>query len=295
MKKIAINANQTTNRSAFSMMELVFVIVIIGIMAGVSIWYLPRTELKQAGETMINNLKYTKTLAQLDDRQFLMRDEQFFNTVAGNLTQAQKEVAMQNQVKDWKKGMWQFQFHETTDLTGKKPDSTRSAQTYTIYSELASTSEAKPFDGRPMNGDIIAQDPMTKQCISGYSGTNLRNCTDNYGYAKEARFYDTYQTQVDNIDSNDCRTWKKGNTFAIYFDSNGKPYCKVDNESDIKALSAPITIRLKRKNETAYICITKGGIIEGGVLVGTDGKPQKDKEGRMRGISVGNNGKCQDI
>lgn len=291
MKKIAINtnpnANQTTNRSAFSVMELVFVIVIIGIMAGVSIWYLPRTELKQAGETMINNLKYTKTLAQLDDRQFLMRDEQFFNTVAGNLTQAQKEVAMQNQVKDWKKGMWQFQFHTTRAGTNAQ-------NSYTIYAEQA-TPTGTNFDGQPSNLDLIAKDPMTKQCISGYSGTNLRNCTDNYGYAKEARFYDTYQTQVDNIESNDCRTWKKGNTFAIYFDSNGKPYCKVGNEGDIKALSAPITIRLKRKNETAYICITKGGIIEGGVLVGKDGQPQKDKEGRMRGIPVDNDGKCQDI
>lgn len=298
MKKIAINtnpnANQTTNRSAFSVMELVFVIVIIGIMAGVSIWYLPRTELKQAGETMINNLKYTKTLAQLDDRQFLMRDDKYLDEVR-KLSDGEKKTVMKGQMQNIQRGLWQFQFHETTDLTGKKPDSTRSAQTYTIYSELASTSEAKPFDGRPMNGDIIAQDPMTKQCISGYSGTNLRNCTDNYGYAKEARFYDTYQTQVDNIDSNDCRTWNKGNTFAIYFDSNGKPYCKVSNEGNIVALSAPITIRLKRKNEVAYICITKGGIIEGGVLVGKDGQPQKDKEGRMRGIPVGNNGKCQDI
>lgn len=283
--------NQSINRRAFSMMELVFVIVIIGIMAGVSIWYLPRTELKQAGETMINNLKYTKTLAQLDDRQFLMRDDKYLDEVR-KLSDGEKNTVMKGQMQNIQRGLWQFQFHETTDLTGKKP-STSSAQTYTIYSELASTSEAKPFDGKPMNGDIIAQDPMTKQCISGYSGTNLRNC-NNYGYAKEARFYDTYQTQVDNIDSNNC-SWTKGNTFAIYFDSNGKPYCKVGNEGDIKALSAPITIRLKRKNETAYICITKGGIIEGGVLVGKDGQPQKDKEGRMRGIPVGNDGKCQDI
>lgn len=291
MKKMAMN--QSINRSAFSVMELVFVIVIIGIMAGVSIWYLPRTELKQAGETMINNLKYTKTLAQLDDRQFLMRDDKYLDEVR-KLSDGEKKTVMKGQMQNIQRGLWQFQFHETTDLTGKKPNSTSSAQTYTIYSELASTSEAKPFDGIPMNGDIIAQDPMTKQCISGYSGTNLRNCTDSYGYAKEARFYDTYQTQVDNIDSKNC-SWTKGNTFAIYFDSNGKPYCKVCNEGNIVALSAPITIKLKRKNETAYICITKGGIIEGGVLFGKDGKPQKDKEGRMRGIPVDNNGKCQDI
>ncbi len=291
MKKIAINtnpnANQTTNRSAFSMMELIFVIVIIGIMAGVSIWYLPRTELKQAGETMINNLKYTKTLAQLDDRQFLMRDEQFFNTVAGNLTQAQKEVAMQNQVKDWKKGMWQFQFHTTRAGTNAQ-------NSYTIYAEQA-TPTSTNFDGQPSNLDLIAKDPMTKECISGYSDTNLRGCNERY--AREARFYDTFQTELDSIKSDDCAGWNKNSTFAIFFDAKGMPYCRLGNTNNKQptALKKPITIKLKRKNETAYICITKGGIIEGGVIVGKDGKPQKDKEGRMRGIPVGNDGKCQDI
>ena len=286
--------NLITNRKAFSMIELIFVIVIIGIMAGVSIWYLPRTELKQAGETMINNLKYTKTLAQLDERQFLIRDDKYLDEVR-TLSEAEKVAVMKGQMKNQQMGMWQFQFHETTDLTGQSPDSTRSAQTYTIYSELAGTSESKPFDGKPMNGDIIAQDPMTKQCISGYNGTNLRDCTDKYGYAKEARFFDTYQTQVDSIVSNDCRTWKKGNTFAIYFDSKGNPYCKVGNEGTITALNAPITIKLKRKNESAYICITKGGIIEGGVPLDKNGQPQKDKDGRNRGIPVDNSGKCYDI
>ena len=267
------------------MIELVFVIVMIGILSAVAIWYLPRTELKQAAETMINNLKYTKTLAQLDDRQFLMSDEQYFDTVAKNQTNAQKEVAMQNQVKDWKKGMWQFQFHTTRAGANAQ-------NTYTIYAQQA-TPTGTSFDGQPGNLDIIAKDPMTKDCISGYGGTNLRNCKT---YAKDARFYDTFQTELESIQSDDCSGWNKNSTFAIFFDAKGMPYCRLGNNTNNPTpLTKSITIKLKRKGETAYICITKGGIIEGGNLVDKNGNEIKDKEGRNRGIPVDRNGKCYDI
>lgn len=287
--KVINLTHKNANRSAFSMMELIFVIVIIGIMAAVSIWYLPRTELKQVAETMMTNLKYTKTLAQLDDRYFAMSDEQYFNAVNSGLSDAQKKTIMQRQVQNWKNGMWQFQFHSTNNTT-----STQSAQnTYTIYAEHASSSATTNFDGKPMNGDTIARDPMTKECISGY-GTNSGNLSDCKAFAKEARFYDTFQTELADIKSQANCKWTKNNTFAIYFDNKGNPYCKATNNGTIQPLTESITIELKRKNENAYICITKGGIIDGGVPL-KNGQPQTDSEGRMRGVPVDNNGKCYDI
>ena len=270
------------NRKAFTMIELVFVIVMIGILSAVSIWYLPRTELKQAAETMINNLKYTKTLAQLDDRYFLMGDaNQTDKTIINNQVAANAD----------KKALWQFQFHASNN----SGSDSGADNTYTIYAENATSGSTTNFDGKPMNGDMIAQDPMTKECISGFSGTDLRNCTDNYGFAREARFYDTYQTELESIQSDDCNGWRKSYTFAIYFDSKGLPYCKLNNKGKINPLTKSITIKLKRKSETAYICITKGGIIEGGNLVDKNGNEIKDKEGRNRGIPVDRNGKCYDI
>lgn len=271
------------NKGAFSMIELVFVIVIIGIMAGVSVWYLPRTELKQAAETMMTNLKYTKTLAQLDDRYFAMSDEQYFNAIGTNLTPAQKEVAMKNQVQNWRKGMWQFQFHSTNNTTSQQ-----SAQnTYTIYAEHASSGTTANFDGRPMSNDTIARDPMTKECISGYTTNDLPNYCN--AVAKEARFYDTFQTELADIKSQANCKWTKNNTFAIYFDNKGNPYCKATNNGDIQPLTESITIELKRKSENAYICITKGGIIDSGNVSGS-----KDSDNRTRGIAV-TNGKCEDV
>lgn len=279
---------QSINRSAFSMIELVFVIVIIGIMAAVSVWYLPRTELKQAAETMMTNIKYTKTLAQLDNRQFLMKDEQFVNEVYRNqtgLNSNDKDMIMNNQVANWELGMWQFQFHGTQ--TG-----TNAQNTYTIYTDIGTN-----FDGQPSDLDLIARDPMTKECISGYrDNNNPGNC--NGKYAKEARFYDTFQTQLESIQSDDCTGWRSGESFSIFFDNKGMPYCKVGNNAN-KAPTildkSSITIKLKRKNENAYICITKGGIIEGGVPLGANGQPQTDSEGRKRGIPIDNSGKCYDI
>lgn len=283
MKAMNQSANRA-NRSAFSMMELVFVIVIIGIMAGVSIWYLPRTELKQAAETMMTNIKYTKTLAQLDDRYFSMGDERYLNEVRSGLSDAQKKAIMENQVKEWKKGMWQFQFHSTNNTTSQQG----AQNTYTIYAEQASSSASTNFDGKPMNGDLIARDPMTRECISGY-GTNSGNLSDCKAFAKEARFYDTFQTEIDDIKSqNNCK-WSKNNTFAIYFDNKGNPYCKSTNNGTIQPLTESITIKLKRKSETAYICITKGGIIDSGNVSGV-----KDDNGRVRGIPVENE-QCKDV
>ena len=270
------------NRKAFTMIELVFVIVMIGILSAVSIWYLPRTELKQAAETMINNLKYTKTLAQLDDRYFLMGDaNQTDKTIINNQVAANAD----------KKALWQFQFHASNN----SGSTSGSQNTYTIYAENA-TNSGTNFDGIPMNGDMIARDPMTKDCISGY-GTNSSNQNDCKAYAKDARFYDTYQTELESIQTQTagCDNWRSNNTFAMYVDSKGLPYCKVGNKGEIKRLTSSITIKLKRKSETAYICITKGGIIEGGNLVDKNGNEIKDKEGRNRGIPVDRNGKCYDI
>lgn len=285
--KVINLTHKNANRSAFSMMELIFVIVIIGIMAAVSIWYLPRTELKQAAETMMTNLKYTKTLAQLDDRYFAMSDEKYFETMFKYRdkppTEEQKKTIMKNQVQNWRKGMWQFQFHSTNNTT-----STQSAQnTYTIYSEHASSGTTANFDGRPMSNDTIARDPMTKECISGYTTNDLPNYCN--AVAKEARFYDTFQTELADIKSQANCKWTKNNTFAIYFDNKGNPYCKATNNGDIQPLTESITIELKRKSENAYICITKGGIIDSGNVSGS-----KDSDNRTRGIAV-TNGKCEDV
>lgn len=286
-------------KKAFTVIEVVFVVVMIGILAGVAVWYMPRTQLKQATESIINNLKYTKTLAQLDDRFFGVKDIDYFNT----LSIADKDVAAREQIKLYKCGKWQFQFHQASG-------NNVSTNTYTIFADNAG-SATKNFDGKPMDGDVIARDPMTKACISGYNDNNLKECTDNF--SNEARFGDTYGVELYNITSNDCTGYRSNTTFSIFFDSEGMPYCKVgqatcnydssnansvkneaSNATLPKRLTSPITIKLKRGGESAHICITKNGLIDAGNPKDKNGNPLKDGSGRIRGIPL-TNGICDNI
>lgn len=230
-------------RKAFSMIELVFIIVILGIMAAVAVWYLPRTELQQASEYLINNLKYTKTLAQLDDRYYTMSD-----TTTNN-------AQTTSQIQNWKLGMWQLQFHNSSGNSS-------ASNSYTIYADQPKNGTTNNFDGIPNNGDLIARDPMTKNCLSGYSKTNLNDCVNNF--AKEVKLEETYQTTIDTIQSQDCQ-YNASSGFSIFFDNLGTPYCKAGNAqlTTPKKLTGPIKIGLKRRGQYAIICISKGGIIEG--------------------------------
>ena len=230
-------------RKAFTMIEMVFVVVMLGVMAAVSVMYIPQTKLQQAADHMIHNIKYTKSLAQTDDRFFAMKDGSINNY---SDTQAQH----------WKAGMWQVQFHLNGNTT---------KHSYSIYADTARNANTTNFDGRPMSGDLIAKDPQNKACLSGYSENNLPSeCKDNI--AKEVRLQETYDVTIDNIELPDA--CKETNTARIYFDNTGMPYCGAVNISSgntnlPKRLNESMKITLKRQKQTATICVSKSGLIYG--------------------------------
>lgn len=232
-------------RKAFSMLELVFIIVMLGVMAGVAVMYIPQTGLQQASDYLIQNIKYTKLLAQTDDRFYTMRD----NSVASS-------VNPDTQSRYWQAGMWQIQFH----LSGSNI-----ANSYSIYADTARSAGTTNFDGRPMSGDLIAKSPHNKACLSGYSMTNLPSeCNNNI--AKEVRLQETYGVTIDKIYMQANCT--ENNTARIYFDNAGIPYCGGVSISGSTAtlpqrLVANAEIILKRRNQTATICVSPGGLVYG--------------------------------
>ncbi|RAX55202.1 hypothetical protein CCY99_00450 [Helicobacter sp. 16-1353] len=230
-------------RKAFSMMELVFIIVMLGVMAAVAIMYIPQTGLQQATDYMIQNIKYAKLLAQTDDRYYAMGD----NSLTSSVNQS-------TQTRYWQAGMWQVQFHMSGDNIG-----------YSIYADTGRSASTTNFDGRPMAGDLIAKSPQNKACLSAYSMSNLpTECENNI--AKEVRLYETYNVYYDSITiQEDC---KETNTARVYFDNEGLPYCGPVNISGTtatlpKRLTTDVIIKLKRRNQTATICISPGGLIYG--------------------------------
>lgn len=59
----------TMKRSAFTMIELVFVIVVLGILAAIALPRLDRDIRQEAADTLLSNIRYTQHLAQMDNKQ----------------------------------------------------------------------------------------------------------------------------------------------------------------------------------------------------------------------------------
>ena len=226
------------------MIELVFIIVIMGILATAAVIYMPDTKLQQAADTLISNMKYAKTLAQNDDRFYTMSD----SSIGANIN-------LRNQIQFWKAGMWQIQFH----LNGVD-----TKNSYSIYADTARSANTTNFDGRPMDGDIIAKHPVNKTCLSGYSANNLpQECLNNI--ASEVKLEETFNVVIEKIELQAlCK--ENNSSIRIYFDGRGLPYCGNVNVAQNKLpqrLSLPIAITLSYKKKKATICVSKSGLIYG--------------------------------
>lgn len=223
-------------RKGFSLIEIVFVIVILSILSTAGIMYMPDNKLQQAADSLIANLKYTKILAQTDDRYYTMSDGSMPNSVNLN-----------KQMENWKKGMWQFQMHL---------DGSNAKGSYSIYADTARNTGNTNFDGRPMDGDLIAKDPMNMSCLSGYTISNLpKECENNI--SREVRLTETFG--INKIEVNIDNTCKESGTARIFFDNKGMVYC---GKNPTKMTNASKIILSKGK-KTATICISPNGLIYG--------------------------------
>jgi prepilin-type N-terminal cleavage/methylation domain-containing protein len=94
-------------KKAFTLLEIIFVIVLIGILAGVAVFYFRAndSELVQAKNQLINHIRYTQHLALMDDK-FSPSD------------------------RDWYKGRWRISFSGSSDYP-----QTSNYVYYNIYSD----------------------------------------------------------------------------------------------------------------------------------------------------------------
>ncbi|MBU0720727.1 type II secretion system GspH family protein [bacterium] len=122
-------------KKAFSLLELVFVIVVIGILAAVIIPRINSDRLQEAAIQLASHIRYTQHLAMLDDK-----------------------YDANNPV--WFKQRWQLVF-------GKSTTSTDGKIAYTIFSDRGTASTANPTQGE------MAIDPVDSQkyLSGGYSGS----------------------------------------------------------------------------------------------------------------------------
>jgi type II secretory pathway pseudopilin PulG len=119
-------------KKALTMLELVFVLVVIGILATVMLPQMQSTKLREAAMQVISHIRYTQHLAMVDDK-FDATDS------------------------DWYKNRWQLKFSKITGTGGK--------WAYAIFNDYTNK------DGNP-NENEIAINPLdrSKRLTGGYSG-----------------------------------------------------------------------------------------------------------------------------
>lgn len=215
-------------RRGFTMVELVFVIVIVGIIGGLAMRKSSDTSLIEARNQVISHLRYAQHLA--------MGDEKF----VGNREMAPGAHA-KAETEFWKNRWWRVQFHTINNAQEGKV-----GETYSVYSE-APTSAGK-YNGNPAGNSIIARDPLSGLCLSYYTKNNLPDkCKTNRdgNLRLEKRFGISGKVSVK---TKECSAGQR----KIFFDGMGAPYCGGD---DPKKLTEAAEITLTKGGKSEKICI----------------------------------------
>ncbi len=236
-------------KKAFTMLELIFVIVIIGILAATIVPNTRRNPLQEAAVQVVSHIKYTQHLALSDDK-YDSNDNQWF------------------------RGRWQIRFFENLSFTSAKctNEGISDVWAYSIYSD-------KPGYTRLPNVSELARNPQNKNqfLTGGYNNTicvdNAENNQDEQSM-KELRLGEKFDVK-DMKFSGGCRS----DVRYIQFDHLGRPLNSIPNNpyeivsngrpklllsrcliemcsvSDCASASTDEKVQIAIEPETGYTCI----------------------------------------
>jgi type II secretory pathway pseudopilin PulG len=143
-------------RFAFTMLELVFVIIVIGILAVLAMPNFRTNPLEQAAEQIASHIRYTQHLAMIDDKY----DD-------NNAT--------------WYKSFWRIRFYQNTGT-----------YYYTIFSDKDQNGNADTGAGKTE----VAVDPLTQVRMNASYNNKIMNLTSKYGIKTVASSCDTLNIDI---------------------------------------------------------------------------------------------------
>ena len=191
-------------KKAFTMLELVFVIVIVGILSFIAASSFQRNTLREAADQLVSHIRYTQHLAMMDDK-FDPNDN------------------------DWYLGRWQIVFANNSGSGDR--------WAYTIFSDWKGGHDGNPNPATATIKSELAYNPLdtTKYLTGGTSGTSLIHYGDNE--ATEAlNLGHTYGiTNVVIAGGNTGST-----TYRVIFDEIGRPYRGITNTSTSTVINSPV-------------------------------------------------------
>ena len=216
-------------KRAFTLIELIIIIIIVGIIAVTASNSFKKDTLIPATNQVLDHIRYTQQLA-LNQDMFIPSPD--FSTYSDADRKAKDS-------RLWFKKWWQFQIHEGDD-------------DYTIYSDAPTNGGNNEYDMKADDGaDRIAIDPMTRELLAGQSANVPEN------FLRIANLKKEYGVE---ISMSGC-----GNSKHILFDQLGRPHCsKSKNDGSnypygkIKKSGNPIiiTLTLEDGSDSSTICVT---------------------------------------
>ncbi len=220
-------------KRAFTMIELVFVIVVIGILSAVLIPRMERDTLREAALQVASHIRYTQHLAMVDDKYVpepALSEESLTNIACKENTLSRRECNS----RYWYQGRWQIHFANT--------EGSGNQWSYMIYSDGVA------YTGTP---DILehARNPLdsSKFLSGGYSAGNIDN--NSPLATKEMNLGSKFGVvDVDFIDGCSIAVTRQ----RIFFDHIGRPFygaphlqtSAYHDETNVKLLQTPCVIEL---------------------------------------------------
>ena len=207
--------------NAFTMIELVFIIVVVGILAAVAIPKIERNGLIEAADQITSHIRYTQQLAMSDNK---------FNANDPN----------------WHKKAWRIQFHNHNSAGSAK------GWRYTIFWD--NYNDRTEIAGNPNSENELAIDPMNpnKYLTSGFARQAFNN--NHAKMNKKLNIQETYSiTNV--VFGGACARMT-----TISFDAKGRPMGQLTNSAMPydKLFHSDCTITISNDSgDNAVITITK--------------------------------------
>ncbi len=187
-------------KRSFTLVELIFVIVVIGILAAVIIPRLGTSNLQKASEIFINTIRYTQHLAMIDDKYVPSKE----------LSSYPSDIQRKKDARQWFKKWWTFQvWHPIPSYTASCD---RSGPGLIVFSDTPSTGDNYEFNAMASKGEC-ARDPQDKEpiavCISESNYVNDKyNLQRRFGIEKV-------------VIETPCQSLKN----YVAFDELGRPHC----------------------------------------------------------------------
>ena len=191
-------------KKAFTMLELIAVILVVAILSIVLIPRFSDSKLREAADQIISHIRYTQHLAMIEEK--YIPDP--------SLSDEDGAVEKSKNARYWYKSFWEIHFHT----------SGTHAPTYSVYSDSATaTAGNAAYDGNPKNADLIAVNPQNKlrMCGLASSTSSIPDSEIDTSLRLGKKFGLTSLTVTNNCGTN-----------RFLFDSFGRPYCNTPTSSE---------------------------------------------------------------